>query len=53
MSALPRPPGAAGRDVLLEATGLEREYRMGPEVVRVLRGVTLAVGPGEQRVLRS
>src|SRR5262249_28458829 len=32
---------------LLEAEGLEREYRIGPEVVRVLRGVTLAVEPGE------
>jgi lipoprotein-releasing system ATP-binding protein len=32
---------------LLEAEDLEREYRIGPEVVRVLRGVTLAVEPGE------
>src|SRR5262245_61966569 len=32
---------------LLEAEGLEREYRIGPEVVRVLRGVTLAIEPGE------
>jgi lipoprotein-releasing system ATP-binding protein len=32
---------------LLEATDLEREYRIGPEIVRVLRGVTLAVEPGE------
>jgi lipoprotein-releasing system ATP-binding protein len=34
-------------DVLLAATDLEREYRMGPELVRVLRGVTLTVAPGE------
>jgi lipoprotein-releasing system ATP-binding protein len=32
---------------LLEAEELEREYRIGPEVVRVLRGVTLTVQPGE------
>jgi lipoprotein-releasing system ATP-binding protein len=32
---------------LLEAEDLEREYRIGPEVVRVLRGVTLTVEPGE------
>ena len=32
---------------LLVAQDLEREYRLGPEVVRVLRGVTLTVDPGE------
>jgi lipoprotein-releasing system ATP-binding protein len=32
---------------LLVAQELEREYRMGPEVVRVLRGVNLAVNAGE------
>ena len=32
---------------LLVAQDLEREYRMGPEVVRVLRGVNLAVNGGE------
>ncbi len=32
---------------LLAALDLEREYRMGPEVVRVLRGVTLEVAAGE------
>jgi lipoprotein-releasing system ATP-binding protein len=34
-------------EALLAATGLEREYRIGPEIVRVLRGVTLTVAPGE------
>jgi lipoprotein-releasing system ATP-binding protein len=32
---------------LLAAIDLEREYRIGPEIVRVLRGVTLAVEAGE------
>jgi lipoprotein-releasing system ATP-binding protein len=32
---------------ILVAQELEREYRMGPEPVRVLRGVSLTVNPGE------
>src|SRR5262245_39438878 len=32
---------------LLTAVELEKEYRIGPEVVRVLRGVTLTVAAGE------
>jgi lipoprotein-releasing system ATP-binding protein len=32
---------------ILVAQDLEREYRMGPEPVRVLRGVSLTVNPGE------
>src|SRR5262249_52039534 len=34
-------------DPLLVAQELEREYRMGPEAVRVLRGVSLSVNTGE------
>jgi lipoprotein-releasing system ATP-binding protein len=34
-------------DPLLVALDLEKEHRMGPEVIRVLRGVSLAVRAGE------
>jgi lipoprotein-releasing system ATP-binding protein len=34
-------------ECLLAAHDLEREYQLGPEVVRVLRGVTLTVDAGE------
>jgi lipoprotein-releasing system ATP-binding protein len=32
---------------LLQGVDLEREYRTGPEVVRVLRGASVAIGAGE------
>jgi len=32
---------------LLSGEDIEKEYRVGPEVVRVLRGATVGVGPGE------
>ena len=32
---------------LLAADGLEKDYRTGPEVVKVLRGVSLSLRPGE------
>ena len=32
---------------LLEAQDIEKEYRMGPELVRVLRGVSITVNAGE------
>ncbi|RPH74850.1 MAG: ATP-binding cassette domain-containing protein, partial [Candidatus Rokuibacteriota bacterium] len=35
------------REALLVGEDLEREYRTGPEVVRVLRGVSITVGAGE------
>jgi len=38
-------------EVLVAARELEREYRVGPETVRVLRGVTLAVSAGESVAL--
>jgi lipoprotein-releasing system ATP-binding protein len=38
-------------EVLVAARELEREYRVGPETVRVLRGVTLEVGAGESVAL--
>jgi putative ABC transport system ATP-binding protein len=38
---------AAGRTPLLEANGLRKSYRRGPEEVHALRGVDLALYPGE------
>ena len=38
-------------EVLVAARELEREYRVGPETVRVLRGVSLEVGTGESVAL--
>ena len=38
-------------EVLVAARELEREYRVGPETVRVLRGVNLAVSGGESVAL--
>ena len=32
---------------LLVGEDIEKEYRVGPELVRVLRGATVAVGAGE------
>jgi lipoprotein-releasing system ATP-binding protein len=34
-------------EALLRTEGVEKEYRVGPETIRVLRGVSLTVGPGE------
>jgi lipoprotein-releasing system ATP-binding protein len=36
---------------LLVARDLEREYRVGPETVRVLRGVSMSVNPAESVAL--
>jgi lipoprotein-releasing system ATP-binding protein len=36
---------------LLAARDIEKEYRMGPEIVRVLRGASLEVNPGESVAL--
>jgi lipoprotein-releasing system ATP-binding protein len=36
-----------GAAALLAGEELEKEYRTGPEVIRVLRGATVRVGPGE------
>src|SRR6266540_2117483 len=36
---------------LLAAHDIEKEYRMGPEIVRVLRGASLEVNPGESVAL--
>ncbi|HEX9417586.1 MAG TPA: ATP-binding cassette domain-containing protein, partial [Methylomirabilota bacterium] len=38
-------------EVLVAARELEREYRVGPETVRVLRGVSLEVHEGESVAL--
>lgn len=32
---------------LLRGEEIEKEYRVGPEIVRVLRGATVGIGPGE------
>ncbi|MBI2216406.1 MAG: ABC transporter ATP-binding protein [Candidatus Rokubacteria bacterium] len=37
----------AARSALLVGQDLEKEYRSGPEVLRVLRGVTVEIGAGE------
>ncbi|HUK62446.1 MAG TPA: ATP-binding cassette domain-containing protein, partial [Dongiaceae bacterium] len=37
----------AAREAILDVRGLVREYRMGGETVRALRGVSLAVGRNE------
>jgi lipoprotein-releasing system ATP-binding protein len=39
--------GAAGAPIVLHATGLERRYRMGQEVIEVLRGLDLVLRSGE------
>src|SRR2546428_11715169 len=36
-----------GAPALLVGEELEKEYRSGPEVVRVLRGASVRIGPGE------
>ena len=41
--AMSNDPTAA----LLVGDELEKEYRTGPEVVRVLRGASVVIGPGE------
>jgi lipoprotein-releasing system ATP-binding protein len=41
------PAAEAPADPLVAAEGLEREYRTGPEAVRVLKGVNLTVRQGE------
>jgi len=38
-------------EALVAARELEREYRVGPETVRVLRGVSLSVNAGESVAL--
>jgi lipoprotein-releasing system ATP-binding protein len=43
----PDPARVAGRPALLVAEGVEKEYRTGREVLRVLKGVTLTVHEGE------
>jgi len=38
-------------DALVAAQDLEKEYRVGPETVKVLRGVSLTVNPAESVAL--
>ncbi len=42
---------SAGAPALLAGEELDKEYRSGPEVVRVLRGASLAIRPGEMVAL--
>ncbi|HZJ73105.1 MAG TPA: ABC transporter ATP-binding protein, partial [Planctomycetota bacterium] len=46
---IPAPPsaGAAGAAIVLHATNLQRRYRMGQEVIEVLRGLDLVLRSGE------
>jgi putative ABC transport system ATP-binding protein len=45
--AVVQTPGTPGRDWVIVTRGLEREYDMGGEIVRALRGVDLAVRRNE------
>jgi lipoprotein-releasing system ATP-binding protein len=46
-SAMPEPAAVPAPRPLLIADDLEKEYRGGPEVVKVLRGVSLSLSRGE------
>ncbi|HZM00328.1 MAG TPA: hypothetical protein VFD43_08760, partial [Planctomycetota bacterium] len=43
----PAPAGVAGAAIVLRAAGLQRRYRMGQEVIEVLRGLDLQLASGE------
>jgi len=40
-------PGTPGAPVILQATGLQRRYKMGQEVIEVLRGLDLVLRSGD------
>ena len=46
-----RRAGSGERTAVLQGTAIEKEFRLGPEQLQVLRGIDIAVQPGEMVVI--